>query len=296
VQLLVVVFYPLAYLYRLGLRLLQRTAPHVVLATGAERLQEAIQQQREEDSPEEEKAILRALVGLNAITVRSILRARVDVKALDIELTTEEVIEAVNRNGHSRLPVFENDLDSIRGILYVKDLLPLLGTPASLQWQTLVRPAYFIPEGKKIHRLLKEFQEKHLHIAIVTDEYGGTAGIVTLQDVLEEIFGDIRDEFDRDTHTHSLALQPDGTYLFEGRTSVLDFAKLLELDEDTLEALRGDSAHESLGGLVLDHAGEIPPAGYTALLAGIRFTVHAVSPNAIKQIRVEVPVGAGEEE
>ncbi len=284
VAVLIGVFYPLAYLYRLGLRLLQRTAPHAVLATGTERLTEAIQQQREEDSPEEEKAILKALVRLNAIPVRSILRARVDVQALDLEATADEVLALASQAGHSRLPVYEGNLDTIRGILYVKDLLPLLGTPAAEQWQALIRPAYFVPESKRIHRLLKEFQDKHLHIAIVTDEYGGTAGIVTLQDVLEEIFGDLREANDPDTLT--LAAEPDGSYLLEGRTSILDFAKRFQLDEETLETLRGESAHESLGGLLLDLAGEIPPVGYSVHLAGYRFTVHTAGPNAIHQLRV----------
>lgn len=287
VQLLVYLLFPMAYLYRLGLQLLQRTAPHAVLATGTERLQEAIQQQKEDDSPEEEKTILRALVTLGGITVKSILRARVDVRALDVEATAEEVLEAVNTYGYSRLPVYRDNLDHVEGILYVKDLLPLLGKSGDFQWQQFIRPAYFVPQTKKIQRLLKEFQEKHQHIAIVTDEYGGTAGIVTLQDILEEIFGDIRDEFDR--HEVALKQLPDGSYLFDGRTSILDFGKLLGLDEDTLDELRGEGGHESLSGVVLEATGEIPAEGYTTTLGGIHFTVQSATPNAIRQLRVLLP-------
>jgi putative hemolysin len=194
-------------------------------------IKHAIDLTSEEESPDEEKGILKGIVNLSNTAVRSIMRARVDIAAADISMSLQAVVDRINSEGYSRMPVVDDSLDQIRGILYAKDLLPLLRDDNHREdWQILMRPAYFIPETKKINDLLDEFKSRRLHIAIVVDEFGGTAGLVTLEDIIEEIFGEIVDEFD-EVELVSSKLS-DNVYVFDGKLPLNDLVRTIDLDDD----------------------------------------------------------------
>jgi CBS domain containing-hemolysin-like protein len=182
------------------------------------------------------------------------------------------------------MPVYKDTFDNIEGILYVKDLLAHLNESENFKWQELVRPAFFIPENKKINDLLKEFQEKKVHLAIVVDEYGGTSGIVTLEDVIEEIVGDISDEFDIMEDEISFDKIDDHTYMFEGKTTLIDFCRIIEEDENIFDEVKGES--DSLAGLILELTGEIPDVNQSVRFDKFDFIVTDVDNRRIKQIKV----------
>lgn len=249
-------------------------------------IKQAIDLTSEEESPDEEKEILKGIVNFSSISVKSIMRARVDVCAINAELSFEEVVQMVNEFGYSRLPVFSETLDKVQGILYVKDLLPLLREGAdTAAWKELMRPAYFIPESKKIDDLLDEFKKRRLHIAIVVDEFGGTAGLVTLEDIIEEIFGEIVDEFDTDDELPFSKLS-DTTYVFDGKMPLHDIIKILELPDHIFDEGKGEA--DSLAGLILELEGRIPEKGTTLQYDQFEFTVESVSKNRIKRVKMTV--------
>ena len=192
-------------------------------------------------------------------------------------------MDIINKEGFSRIPVFDEDLDKIDGILYVKDLLPHIDKDESFKWQALLRPAYFVPESKMIDDLLKDFQEMRVHIAIVVDEYGGTAGLVTMEDILEEIVGEINDEFDEEEQAyHKVA---EDTFDFEGRTSINDMCKALKVEPGFFDEIKGES--ESVGGMILEQLGTIPNTGEIIDHQKYKFTILAVDKRRIKKVRVK---------
>ncbi len=234
------------------------------------------------DDNREEKEILKGIVNFSSIPVKSVMRARVDVIAIDIHTPLQELIEIVKKHNYSRLPVYEENLDKVKGILHIKDLLPYLGKDNhDIALQQLIRPIHFVPESKKIDDLLEEFKRRRLHMAVVVDEYGGTAGIVTLEDIIEEIFGEIHDEFDSEDWVYT-KIDAD-TYIFEGRISLNDVRKIVGLPEDTFEDARGDS--DSLGGLILEVYGKIPNPGEIITYQNIDLKVEAVSETRITMIK-----------
>jgi gliding motility-associated protein GldE len=247
-------------------------------------LKHAIDITSDTESPQEEKRILKALVNLNSIQVRSVMRARVDVRSLEVKMSREEVRQRINEYGYSRIPVYEDTLDNIKGILYIKDFLPLLKQDKNFRWQSLIRPPYFVPESKRINRLLNEFKEKRLHIAIVVDEFGGTAGIVTLQDILEEIFGEIYDEFDKYELVYSQL--DENTFVFDGKTPLLDVCKIAGIPEESFEDVKGEN--DSLGGLILEITGRFPAQGEVISFKHFKFEVEAVTSKVIKQVKLTV--------
>jgi gliding motility-associated protein GldE len=230
---------------------------------------------------EEEKEILEGLVKFSNIKAEEIMTARVDVVDLDIKWDFKKVLHVINESGFSRLPVFEDTPDNIKGILYVKDLLLHIDKDASFRWQKLIREAYYIPETKKINDLLREFQMQKTHMAIVVDEYGGTSGIITLEDVIEEIVGEISDELDVDEDTYKKL--PDGTYIFEGKTLLNDFYKITDIDEDAFDEVRGDA--ETLAGLMLEIKGAMPEKNEVIEFNDYRFTILAADSRRIKKIK-----------
>jgi gliding motility-associated protein GldE len=234
---------------------------------------------------EEEKGeqdILKGIVNFSNITVRSIMRARVDVAAVDMTLPFDELIEVIREHNYSRLPVYEESLDQVRGVLHIKDLLPCLRMAnPEVDLAQVMREAYFVPESKKIDALLEEFKSQHIHMAIVVDEFGGTAGIVTLEDVIEEIFGEINDEFDSEDWVYT-KLSED-TYIFEGRLSLNDVRKIVGLDDQVFEDARGDS--DSLGGLILELHSKIPAVGEVITYQNFEFHVESVSRNRIAMVK-----------
>ena len=216
---------PISWLLLGMSKLVERRIEKKGYSTTVEELNQALElTTHNSDTTEEEKDILKGIVNFGTLTVKQVMKSRVDISALDSELNFVEMMDEVNKFGFSRIPVYKETIDTIEGILYTKDLLPYLDESENFKWQKLLRPGYFVPETKKLDSLLKDFQGKHVHMAIVVDEYGGTSGLITLEDLIEEIIGDINDEFDE----VSVAFQKidDHTYIFEGKTSFMICAKL----------------------------------------------------------------------
>ena len=201
----------------------------------------------------EEQSMLQGIIRFGDETAKEVMTSRQDIVDLDIRSSYADVLKCIVENNYSRIPVYQDNTDNIRGVLYIKDLLPHLGKPASFRWQSLIRPPYFVPETKKIDDLLREFQDNKVHIAIVVDEFGGTCGIVTLEDILEEIVGEINDEFDEDEKTYSKLNY--NTYLFEGKTLLSDFCRILQIDDDEFSDVEGDA--DTLAGLLLEIKGDV---------------------------------------
>nr|WP_246202747.1 gliding motility-associated protein GldE [Fulvivirga lutimaris] len=235
-----------------------------------------------EETTEEEKDILRGIVNFGTLTVKQVMKSRMDITAFDTEMDFHDLMDKVNKSGFSRVPVFTETIDKIDGILYIKDLLPYIEKDETFDWKSLLRQGFFVPETKKIDALLRDFQEKRVHMAIVVDEYGGTSGLITLEDIIEEIVGEINDEFDDDDIPYDQI--DDNTYLFEGKTTLNDFCKITEESPSTFEKIKGES--ESLGGLLLEINTKLPSAGEKIYFDKFVFTVVAVDMKKIKKVRV----------
>ncbi|GAB1404563.1 MAG: gliding motility-associated protein GldE [Lentimicrobiaceae bacterium] len=237
-------------------------------------------------SPEEEKKILKGIVKFGDITVREIMRARIDVTAVDEETTFSELIPIIVEAGFSRIPVFKDSFDQVTGILYIKDLLPHLNKEDDFEWQKLPRPAFFVPENKGLSDLLKEFQSRKIHMAIVVDEYGGTSGLVTFEDVIEEIVGEINDEFDSEADESLYIKLDDNNYIFEGKTLLNDFCKILNIQDRIFADAKGDS--DTLAGLMLELAGKIPVINEEIEFEHFIFKAETVDKRRIKKVKVSL--------
>ncbi len=231
---------------------------------------------------EEEKDILEGITKFGSIEVSEIMRPRMDIVDIDITSNFHQVLKIASESGYSRIPVYEGTGDKIRGVLYAKDLIPYLDEGSDFRWQTLMRPAYFVPESKHLDDLLTEFQKQKVHLAIVVDEYGGTAGLVTMEDILEEIVGEIADEYDEEEKQYSQ--QEDGSYLFDGKILLNDFYKVLDLDEDTFEPL--SDMVETLAGLLLEIRGDFPKKGEKIVFKNFTFEVVDMEKRRIKTIHM----------
>lgn len=231
-----------------------------------------------------EKEILEGIVRFSNINAIDIIQPRINITAIDIEDHFRQVKETVIQSGYSRLPVFRENLDNIEGILYVKDLLAHLHEPEDFRWQALLRPAYFVPGTKKISDLLEEFQIKKVHMAIVVDEYGGTSGIVTMEDILEEIVGDINDEYDE--KEECFIRLKNNAYIFEASTLLNDFLKIIDADSDAFKDIEGEA--DTLAGLILEIKGEMPHRSETITYREHKFTVLEVDNRRIKKIKYEI--------
>jgi gliding motility-associated protein GldE len=237
------------------------------------------------DDINEDEKILKGIVNFGNINVSEIMCPRIDVTSIDIKLGFNKVKSIIIESGFSRIPVYSGTFDSVKGILFAKDVLPYTNNPDSFKWQSLMRPPHFVPETKKINELLKEFQIKKIHMAVVIDEYGGTSGIITLEDVLEEIVGEITDESDED---ETLFRRIDEkTYIFEGKILLNDFFKIIELEDDPFEDVRGES--ETLAGLILELTGEIPQKGQVITYRNFVFRIESADKRRIREILVEIP-------
>jgi gliding motility-associated protein GldE len=238
-----------------------------------------------ENTTEEEKDILKGIVNFSTLSVRQVMQSRMDITAIEIETDFHELMDKINKSGYSRIPVFKETIDQIEGILYIKDLLPYIDQDESFEWQKLIRKGFFIPENKKIDTLLKDFQKKRVHMAIVVDEYGGTSGLVTLEDLIEEIIGEINDEFD-DVEDFFFKELDNYTFIFEGKVSLNDFCKKLELDQQFFDEVKGES--ESLGGLLLELNSNLPKNGTKIRFESFEFTILAVDSKRIKKVKVQL--------
>ncbi len=240
------------------------------------------------DDPDNHKVeLLKRILKLDEVTAKQIMTPRVDVLTIDIKDDYKTVLDTVKTSGFSRIPIIEEDFDHIKGILYVKDMLGYLNESDHFDWSTLVNSdVMYVPETKKGNDLLKDFQNKHKHIAIVVDEYGGGTGLVTLEDVMEEVIGEIHDEFDEEEEVEFRRLNAH-TYLFEGKTMLNDMARIIDVDVDEFDDVRGEA--DSLAGLILEHTGELPEIGYTLTVADkYKFTVADVDDRRIKQLKLIV--------
>jgi gliding motility-associated protein GldE len=241
-----------------------------------------------EDFTEDEK-ILKGIVNFGNINVSAIMRSRIDVTAIDIKSAFDKIVPVIINSGFSRIPVYSGSFDNVKGILYAKDVLPYTSNPGSFKWQALLRPPYFVPDTKKINDLLKEFQTKKIHMAVVIDEYGGTSGIVTLEDILEEIVGEITDESDGDQLLFRKL--DEKTYIFEAKILLNDFCKVVGIEEDLLEDVRGES--DTLAGLILELTGEIPLKDQIIKYRDFVFRIESADRRRIKEIRVEINTNEG---
>lgn len=238
-----------------------------------------------EHTTDEEKDILKGIVNFGTLSVKQVMRSRMDITAIDMEMDFHELMDKINKSGYSRIPVYSETIDHIEGILYIKDLLPHIDHDEDFQWQSLVRKGFFIPENKKVDSLLKDFQQKRVHMAIVVDEYGGTSGLVTLEDLIEEIIGEINDEFDDAEDFYFKEIDPN-TFVFEGKVSLNDFCKKLEIDPQEFDEVKGES--ESLGGLLLELNSSFPKNGSKIRFEKYEFTVLAVDARRIKKVKVHL--------
>jgi magnesium and cobalt exporter, CNNM family len=232
----------------------------------------------------DDENILKGIVKFGNIDAKEIMKSRVDVFAVDIETKFKDLIAIIIESGHSRVPVYTETFDNIKGILFIKDLLPHFSKANVFDWQSLIRSPYFVPENKKINVLLQEFQANKVHMAIVIDEYGGTSGIVTLEDVLEEIVGEITDESDEDEIIFSHV--DENTYIFEGKTLLNDFLKIVDIDYDLFDDVKGDA--DTIAGIILELTGEIPAKNKKIDFKNLTFTIESVDKRRIKQIKVVI--------
>ena len=238
----------------------------------------------DENELKDEKNMLEGIVRFGDETAKEVMTSRQDVVDLDFSSSFSDVLKCIVENNYSRIPVYQGSIDNIRGILYIKDLLPYLSKPSNFRWQSLVRPPYFVPETKMIDDLLREFQENKVHIAIVVDEFGGTSGIITLEDILEEIVGEINDEYDEEEKNYTRINA--NTYVFEGKTSLSDFFKILDLDDETFEEVEGEA--DSLAGLLLEIKGDFPELHERIDYKNYSFEVTELDGHRISKIKVVI--------
>ena len=246
-------------------------------------LEQALELTDKEDI-KDEQSMLQGIIRFGDETAKEVMTSRQDIVNLDILSSFSDVLKCVVENNYSRIPVYQDNTDNIRGILYIKDLLPHLSKPAGFRWQSLIRPPYFVPETKKIDDLLREFQENKVHIAIVVDEYGGTSGLVTLEDILEEIVGEINDEYDEEEKVYSKLNY--NTYLFEGKVLLTDFCKILNIDDSEFEEVEGDA--DSLAGLLLELKGDFPSAHEKIDYKNFTFEILSIEERRISRVKVTI--------
>ncbi len=249
----------------------------------AESLGHALELTTDASTTADEQRILSGIVKFGNIEARQVMRARTEMTAFNKEISFKELLDAIINSGFSRVPIYEETADHVVGVLYIKDVLPHIEIP-DFDWKTLLRPAYFVPENKKLDELLKEFQKKHVHLAIVVDEYGGTSGIVSMEDVIEEIVGDITDEYDDVDLIYSKL--DDQTYVFEGKAPLTDMYRILGIDGKLFEEHKGES--ETLGGFVLELTGRIPQKGEHVALHNFDFTVESADNKRIRRVKIHM--------
>lgn len=251
---------------------------------GVEKLSQALELTSENNTKLEDQRILEGIVTFGNTETRQVMRPRVDIFAIEIESSFEEVIKDIVEHGYSRIPVYEDTLDNIKGILYTKDLLPHINK-TTFNWQDIIRPAFFVPENKKLDDLMIEFKSKKVHLAVVVDEYGGTSGLLSLEDIIEEIVGDISDEYDDDDLVFTKI--DDYNYIFEGKTNLKDFYKIISLEDDTIfETYKGEA--ETIAGFILEISKAFPRIGSKIKFKNYVFTVEALDKKRIKQVKLQI--------
>jgi len=247
-------------------------------------LSHAIEIASDEKTSEEDKKMLHGIVQFSNIYAREIMKPRLDVVAVDVNTDFKELLSIISKAGYSRIPVYKESFDNVIGILYIKDLLPYLDDEKSCEWQKMLRNSFFVPESKRISDLLKEFQEKKIHMAVVVDEYGGTSGIITLEDIIEEVTGDISDEFDVEETIYSKI--DDNNYVFEGKTLLNDFCKITGIKAEDIESIKGEA--DTIAGLILEIKKELPARGERINFEKMDFIIESVDRKRIKSVKVKI--------
>ena len=246
-------------------------------------LEHALELTDKNDIKEEQK-MLQGIVRFGDETVREVMTSRQDIVALNINNPFSDVLKSIVENNYSRIPVYQNNDDNIKGVLYIKDLLPHLAKPTSFKWQTLMRPPHFVPETKRLDDMMKDFKENKVHIAIVVDEFGGTSGLITLEDILEEIVGEINDEYDEEDTSYSKLNY--NTYVFDGKTLLSDVTKILEVDDDYFSEIEGDA--DSLAGLLLEIKGDFPTMHERIEYRNFMFEILKVDGRRISKVKITI--------
>ncbi len=284
-KLLDFIFSPLSLPMKLGSNFLYDKLGKEKSNLSVDHLSQALELTSEGDTTKEEQKILEGIVSFGNTDTKQVMRPRIDIFALSKDMNFTEVLEEIKKHGYSRIPVFSESLDNVLGVLYVKDLLPHIERK-KFDWIALIREPYFVPENKKLDDLLQEFQEKKNHLAVVVDEYGGTSGIVTLEDIIEEIVGDISDEFDDEDLVYSKL--DDLNYVFDGKTTLKDFYRVVRIDdEEPFEEHKGES--ETIAGFVLEISGSFPKKGEKVKFKNYKFKVESLDKKRLKQIKVTLP-------
>ena len=279
-------FYPLSILLVRSTNLIDKKLKRRSSNISMSELSDAIELTSDESTREEETKILKGIIKFTDLDVKEIMKARLDVVAVDMETGFRELLRTITDSGFSRIPVYEESFDNIKGILYIKDLLSHLDKGDEFEWQKLLRDAFFVPENKRINDLLQEFQEKKIHMAVVVDEYGGTSGVVTLEDIIEEIVGEIDDEHDVSTEEDFYKKLDENRFLFKAKTSLNDFCKIIGIEDKIFDDIKGES--DTIAGLILEILGKIPGPGENVHYGQFTFTIKSVDNRRIKELIVEV--------
>ena len=255
------------------------------VSISVEELSHALEITNNEETTDSEKKLLKGIVQFGTMDVKEIMKPRMDVIAFEVNMPYQKLLQDIRDSGFSRVPVYKNNLDKIVGVLYIKDLLAHFDKGDDFNWQGLVRTPFFVPENKMLDDLLREFQTKQIHLAIVVDEYGGTSGIVTLEDIIEEIVGEINDEFDDDNLVYSKL--DDANFVFEGKILLNDMCRILDIDSDEFESAKGDS--DTLAGFILEYTGKIPKKNEAVKFHDHIFTIESADNRKIKRVKVTIP-------
>ncbi len=276
-------FWPLETVLLKSGMIAEKAMPKEKRQLSVDDLEQALELTNKEDI-KEEQSMLKGIIRFGDETAKEIMTPRQDIGDIDIRSSFRDVLKFIVDNNYSRIPIYQDNEDNIRGVLYIKDLLPHIGKPDNFRWQSLIRPTYFVPETKKIDDLLHEFQDNKVHIAIVVDEFGGTSGLVTLEDILEEIVGEINDEYDEEEKSYTRLNS--NTYIFEGKTLLSDFCKILGIDDEEFESVVGDA--DSLAGLLLELKGDFLNLHEKTTFKNYTFEVMAVEERRISKVKVVV--------
>ena len=279
------IFHPLSFVLVKSTNLIDKRLKKKANDISVDELSHALEITSDESAGDDDKKILKGIVKFGNTDTKQVMTPRVDVVAFDLDTPFQELIDGIVESGFSRLPIYEGDFDQIKGVLFIKDLLPFLDETENYQWQKLIREPLYVPENKKIDDLLEEFQEKKIHLAVVVDEYGGSQGIVTLEDVIEEIVGDISDEFDEEDLVYSKL--DDFNYVFEAKTPLKDVYKVLEIDGEDFEDEKGEA--DTLGGFVVEISGKIPKKNERVKFNDYTLTVEAADKRKVKRVKITLP-------
>ena len=277
-------FSPLSFILTSFTNLIDKKIVKKSESISVDELSHALDLASDETVDEDDHKILRGIVKFGNTSVKQIMTSRIDVIAIDKQTSFDDVIKIILDSGYSRIPVFEENFDKISGVLYIKDLMPNLDHGKNFLWQNLIRPAFFVPENKKIDDLLKEFQEKKIHMAVVVDEYGGSSGVVSLEDIIEEIVGDISDEFDDEDVFYSKL--DDKNYVFQGKILMNDFYRVLEIEGEEFEEEKGDS--DTLAGFILEIHGKIPKRNEKIYFKNYLFVIEAADSRRITSLKLTI--------